>query len=345
MPVFRRHTEVLAETVPLAGRRALEVGCGDGRLMGWLAARAALAVGLDPDPAQLARAEANRGAGPLVRAVAERLPFAAAAFDLVLLFNSLHHVPVDRQSAALAEAARVLRPGGDLLVAEPLAGGPWFELMRPLEDETEIRAHAQRALREACRTGRFEALTETTYPSRVEVPSLAAAIDRLLAATRRVRPGWRRRSPTRAALRPPRRAGNRRRRFRLYPADPPRPPAKGPRVTPPYRSQPPVSVSPARDEAERRAAFALRREVFVGEQGVRPEAEFDAYDRTATHLVARLGADEVVVGALRWRVAAPGVGKIERVAVRRDLRGSRIGVALMDAVLADLTTPGSPRPS
>lgn len=124
MPVFRRHTEVLAETVPLAGRRALEVGCGDGRLMGWLAARAALAVGLDPDPAQLARAEANRGAGPLVRAVAERLPFAAAAFDLVLLFNSLHHVPVDRQSAALAEAARVLRPGGDLLVAEPLAEGP-----------------------------------------------------------------------------------------------------------------------------------------------------------------------------------------------------------------------------
>ncbi len=101
-----------------------------------------------------------------------------------------------------------------------------------------------------------------------------------------------------------------------------------------------VSVSPARDEAERRAAFALRREVFVGEQGVRPEAEFDAHDRTATHLVARLGADEVVVGALRWRVAAPGVGKIERVVVRRDLRGSRIGVALMDAVLAELTVAG-----
>jgi ubiquinone/menaquinone biosynthesis C-methylase UbiE len=57
----------------------------------------------------------------------ERLPFAAAAFDLVLLFNSLHHVPVDRQGAALAEAARVLRPGGDLLVAEPLAEGPWFD--------------------------------------------------------------------------------------------------------------------------------------------------------------------------------------------------------------------------
>ena len=79
-------------------------------------------------------------------------------------------------------------------------------------------------------------------------------------------------------------------------------------MTPPLPVAATLSVSPARDEAERRAAFALRREVFVGEQGVRPEAEFDAYDRTATHLVARLGADEVVVGALRWRVAAPGVG-------------------------------------
>ncbi len=182
MPVFRRHTEVLAEAVTFAGRRVLEVGCGDGRLLGWLAARATLAVGLDPDPAQLARAQAACGTGLLVRAGAERLPFATAAFDLALLFNSLHHVPADRQSTALAEAARVLRPGGDLLVAEPLAEGPWFELMRPLEDETEVRAHAQGALRDACRACRFEAVAETTYLSRVEVSSLAAAVDRLLAA-------------------------------------------------------------------------------------------------------------------------------------------------------------------
>ena len=119
MPVFRRHTEVLAEAVTFAGRRVLEVGCGDGRLLGWLAGKAALAVGLDPDSAQLARATASAGAGLLVRATGERLPFATAAFDLALLFNSLHHVPADRQSTALAEAARVLRPGGRLLVLAP----------------------------------------------------------------------------------------------------------------------------------------------------------------------------------------------------------------------------------
>lgn len=191
MPVFRRHTEVLAETVPPTGRRALEVGCGDGRLLGWLASRAALAVGLDPDPAQLVRAAANRGVGLLARGVGERLPFASGAFDLVVLFNSLHHVPVDRQGAALAETARVLRPGGDLLVAEPLAEGPWFELLRPIEDETGVRARAQGALREAQDAGRFEAVAGTTYPSLIEVPSLGAAVDRLLAV-----------NPTRAARLP-----------------------------------------------------------------------------------------------------------------------------------------------
>ena len=100
----------------------------------------------------------------------------------------------------------------------------------------------------------------------------------------------------------------------------------------------PVEVGPVRDKAERQAALALRRAVFVGEQGVAPEAELDEHDPAAAHLVARL--DGEVVGTLRWRVVAPGVGKIERVAVRRDLRGARIGVVLMEVALADLAAAG-----
>ena len=177
---FRRHTEILAETVRLAGARALDVGCGDGGLLRWLAARGADALGLDPDPAQIARATAAVGSLTLVRAEAERLPFRPAAFDLVLFFNSLHHVPAPARG--LAEAARVLRHGGDLVVVEPLAEGPWFELLRPLEDETAVRAHAYEALLGTARACGLEPVRELTYASRVEVASPEAAIDRLLAA-------------------------------------------------------------------------------------------------------------------------------------------------------------------
>lgn len=177
---FRKHTEILAEAVRLAGTRALDAGCGDGRLLRWLAARGADALGLDPDPAQLARAATAVGRGTLVRGEAECLPFRPAAFDLVLFFNSLHHVPTPAQ--ALAEAARVLRPGGDLVVVEPLAEGSWFELLRPLEDETAVRAEAYTILLGTAGACGLEPARELTYASRVEVASLEAAIDRLLAA-------------------------------------------------------------------------------------------------------------------------------------------------------------------
>jgi predicted GNAT family N-acyltransferase len=86
------------------------------------------------------------------------------------------------------------------------------------------------------------------------------------------------------------------------------------------------------------AAFALRFAVFVEEQGVAPELELDALETNPTHLVAR--EDGAVVGTLRWREVTPGVGKVERVAVRRDRRGQGVGVLLMEAVLAELAAAG-----
>ena len=97
----------------------------------------AWAIGLDPQ-------EALR---PRVVATGEALPLADACMDIVLFFNSLHHVPVEAQSTALAEAARVVVPGGNVVVVEPLARGGHFETIRPLDDETEIRAHAHAAIR------------------------------------------------------------------------------------------------------------------------------------------------------------------------------------------------------
>ncbi|WP_203229102.1 GNAT family N-acetyltransferase [Halobellus captivus] len=87
------------------------------------------------------------------------------------------------------------------------------------------------------------------------------------------------------------------------------------------------------DDAERRDAFDLRRAVFVEEQGVDEEIEWDEHDEPdadATHFVAYDDGD--VVGAARFRGVDGEVGKVERVAVAADRRGEDWGRRVMDAV-------------
>lgn len=89
----------------------------------------------------------------------------------------------------------------------------------------------------------------------------------------------------------------------------------------------------ATDEAERRDAFDVREAVFVVEQGISADLEYDEHDdpdADARHFVAY--DDGRPVGAARLRTYEPGVGKVERVAVRSDVRGEGWGRRLMTAV-------------
>ena len=104
----------------LAGARVLDIGCGDGALVRALAARGAMAVGVDPDPAMLTAArqrdaEANIFAN-FLEARAESLPFPDASFDVAVAVTVLCFVPDAK--AAVREMARVLRPGGRLVLGE-----------------------------------------------------------------------------------------------------------------------------------------------------------------------------------------------------------------------------------
>ena len=97
------------------GQRALDVGCGEGRFCRMLAERGAEAVGLDPTPPLMEAARRLHPEGTYVEARAEALPFPDASFDLVVSYLVLIDVADFR--AAIWEMARVLRPGGRLLVA------------------------------------------------------------------------------------------------------------------------------------------------------------------------------------------------------------------------------------
>ena len=102
----------------IAARRigtALDVGCGEGRFCRMLRARGIKATGIDPTEALSARARGLDPEGDYRLGRAEALPFSDASFDLVVSYLTLIDIPdIDR---AVAEMARVLRPGGALLIA------------------------------------------------------------------------------------------------------------------------------------------------------------------------------------------------------------------------------------
>jgi SAM-dependent methyltransferase len=97
--------------------RVLDVGCGTGGMLERLR-RIGPTVGIDAAEEALALAR-KRSSGALVRGDASRLPFHSGSFDLLTSFDVLYHSRIADDAAALAEMARVLRPGGTFLVRVP----------------------------------------------------------------------------------------------------------------------------------------------------------------------------------------------------------------------------------
>jgi SAM-dependent methyltransferase len=96
-------------------KRALDVGCGEGRFCRMLQAHQIAAVGIDPTEALLDLARARDPAGRYELARGEALPFADGSFDLVVSYLTL--IDIDDFRAAIGEMVRVLEAGGTLLIA------------------------------------------------------------------------------------------------------------------------------------------------------------------------------------------------------------------------------------
>ncbi|MEU0106153.1 GNAT family N-acetyltransferase [Streptomyces sp. NPDC006251] len=105
-------------------------------------------------------------------------------------------------------------------------------------------------------------------------------------------------------------------------------------------STPGYVVRLAEGPADREACFAVRKEVFVGEQGVPEDLEYDAHDAGAVHVLAvredgvPLGTGRLLSGeaAVAQTGADPSVGCLGRLAVTSGARGLGVGAALVRAI-------------
>lgn len=133
----RFYRAVLTTEIP-AGCRVLDVGCGTGRLLSLLSAQGAVGTGVEVAPEMVAVARRANPQMDIREGTAEDLPFDDGAFDLVVTCLAYHHL--DAPERFLVEAARVLVPGGRLVVAEPQLGA----LRRPLNAWFCAHDHAER---------------------------------------------------------------------------------------------------------------------------------------------------------------------------------------------------------
>ena len=167
--------DVLNEVLPFEGAEVLELGCGAADKTRQIAERTGVAriVAAEVDAIQH---EKNLAIDDLPKVTfkpfgAEAIDEPDASFDIVLMFKSLHHVPLDVMDAALKEIHRVLRPGGVAYISEPVFEGSFNEVIRLFHDEQSVRLAAFEAVERSVAAELFDLGEERFFRNRVRLQS------------------------------------------------------------------------------------------------------------------------------------------------------------------------------
>ena len=171
--------------------RGLDVGCGTGVLARQLTAAGLEMTGLDSSDGMLAVAREHSPAVDLVHGSGTELPFEDGSFDLVVTVATLHHIAApDAVRATLGELARVVKPGGRIVVWDHNPRNPyWGRLMAKVPQDTgEERLIGEAEMLAGLRAGGAEVVSAVPLgfvPDFVPPRALgaAAALERVVERT------------------------------------------------------------------------------------------------------------------------------------------------------------------
>jgi SAM-dependent methyltransferase len=168
----------LASLIPSSTPRLLDVGCGDGTFCRFVAREERIVVGVDSDASVLPRS--TKSVRYLVGSAVD-LPFADGSFAAITMTMVMHHVQPDR---ALAEAARVLAPGGILLALGYGRFGGWRDLPHEVRDVVTHQVVSRRMQH-------WDPPTIKADPPSTWAATRATAASSLLGSTYQRLPMWR----------------------------------------------------------------------------------------------------------------------------------------------------------
>lgn len=164
-------SDIYESVLHLDGKRILDLGCGNAQKTLAIASRGKdrQLLGLEADAIQHRKNEQlNAPHVSFQLGEAQQIPSDDNVFDVVFMFKSLHHVPVELMDVALCEIHRVLKPDGIAYISEPIFGGELNAVVRRFHDEEKVRQAAFDAMKRAVDSNKFTLLDEIFFRTTVK---------------------------------------------------------------------------------------------------------------------------------------------------------------------------------
>lgn len=114
---------------------------------------------------------------------AQAIPLEDESVDIVFMFKSLHHVPLEIMQPSMREIWRVLKPGAQAYISEPVFAGDFNEVLRLFHDEQEVRQAAFDTIKRSVDDGLFHLVTQTFFNSPMHFENFQAFENNTIKAT------------------------------------------------------------------------------------------------------------------------------------------------------------------
>ena len=161
--------EIYNELLSLDGKHILELGCGSAEITRNIAAsgknRKITALEVDEIAHKKNLLITDLPNVSFALSGAQEIPLQDESVDVVFMFKSLHHVPLELMEPSMHEIRRVLKPGGFAYISEPVFAGDFNEILRLFHDEQKVRQAAFCAIKKAVDKGLFNLVEEIFFHS------------------------------------------------------------------------------------------------------------------------------------------------------------------------------------
>lgn len=156
--------DILFSNIDFRKKLVIDVGCGDGNISRFISGRCKFIYGIDtPEIINKTLSNETLKNVQFKCGVGQELPFDNSFADVIIFIASFHHIPENYMIKAIVESKRVLKNKGQLCFLEPVAKmNSYYELLRIIDDESEIQKKAYKTIKNASYEG-FDLLKKAYY--------------------------------------------------------------------------------------------------------------------------------------------------------------------------------------